>query len=200
MLRVLTCMDQEHQTYLIETGRMFGYPPCCIESFVQRVRDVRRFGPRSPDPIQSAISHHSGFIPCLVCAKRFQAESIITRIKRVQATLRGRTFPLPFPHDIGTLFRALTGKDTWREDPFLSKAHKTGISLYVELLHRRASVAVFVDQHPPMRRFIRQLAEQGLLAEKWPELEPLREQLLEELGDGGIEPPTSGFGVRRSTN
>lgn len=192
-------MNHEEYTYFIEAGEMFGYPLCCIESFIQRVTEVRHFGPRPPEPLQSAISHHSGFIPCLACAKRFQAEALATRIRRVQSALRGRTFPLPFPHDIGTIFRALSGKSAWREDPFLSKTHKAGITLYADLLHRRTSVAE-LGAHPPMRRFIRRLAEQGPLVSKTFDLEPERELLLAELGGGGIEPPTSGFGVRRSTN
>lgn len=52
----------------IEHGKRFGYPECCIESFVIRVSGLLDGNLDRPDKIQILAGNGTGFIPCSNCS------------------------------------------------------------------------------------------------------------------------------------
>ena len=71
---------------LVNLGNYFGYPECCIASFVKTVSTVT--GPWAG----------SGFVPCPVCAQFITSnENFIEFVK--QRITPHRSCPQPFPHD-----------------------------------------------------------------------------------------------------
>jgi hypothetical protein len=46
-------------------GDYFGYPKCCIKSFIGFIN-----GKKKRDPIQNQASHPEGFVPCVKHAKQ----------------------------------------------------------------------------------------------------------------------------------
>lgn len=46
----------------LEKGIYYGYPKCCIDSFMNRNKDV----------IQTKVSFNTGFIPCIDCSKKLK--------------------------------------------------------------------------------------------------------------------------------
>ena len=54
-------------------GKRAGYPKCCIESFIQRDKDIDNRIP--PSRLQKRVGNRTGFIPCSFCT--WKVESII---------------------------------------------------------------------------------------------------------------------------
>lgn len=73
---------------LVEYGRYFGYPECCIRSFVR--------GPifaSDRNPVQLKASNHTGFIPCVKHSKQV----VSGKIKLEDLILSTRKESKPFP-------------------------------------------------------------------------------------------------------
>lgn len=69
----------------VAMGIRFGYPPCCIGDFVERVLTGQRID-------EKRKLHGSGYVPCPECNKKTDAELL--------AAIRDRRkFEKPFPED-----------------------------------------------------------------------------------------------------
>ena len=55
-------------------GEWFGYPPCCVRSFLAFMN-----GKGKRHPIQNKNSHPEGFVPCLKHAKLLEKKQITMR-------------------------------------------------------------------------------------------------------------------------
>ncbi len=83
-------MDRKQFYYKI--GRKYGYPVCCIKSFV----NGRTFATMSKADIkkhEASVLRYSGFIPCEKCNK-LDPHILIRKIRK----RRMRVFK-PFPHE-----------------------------------------------------------------------------------------------------
>lgn len=81
--------------YLVETGRKFGYPECCIKAFISRTMSIIINSKIPPlDKNQSMVHQGYGFIPCSKCS-----EHLVKTGEGVETLIKNRTFPKPFPID-----------------------------------------------------------------------------------------------------
>jgi hypothetical protein len=62
---------KEREAIFRANGIDCGYPPCCIDAFVDRAKKFITEGVLVPLTVeQEKASNHSGFIPCACCAKK----------------------------------------------------------------------------------------------------------------------------------
>ena len=83
-------MTEKEKRYYYMVGRYFGYPDCCITSFIFNIETSLLY--RKPEQLEAA-SH--GFVPCPSCAA-----SILSGKKMVDDLISDRVCPLPFPHEM----------------------------------------------------------------------------------------------------
>jgi len=67
----ITTVDKETIRILNKQGEFFGYPKCCVKSFVKYVT-----GKGKRTRIQSSTAHPEGFVPCEPHAKRIHRGEI----------------------------------------------------------------------------------------------------------------------------
>ena len=60
-----------HRKKLIENGKKYGYPDCCIKQFVNMA-----ITNNCPSRIQIKISNNSGYIPCSYCCWKVLSKQI----------------------------------------------------------------------------------------------------------------------------
>lgn len=71
----------------IITGIYYGYPECCINSFLQNL--IHR---KSPGKLRIKAGNKTGFIPCLCHAKKINSRKIT-----IQSIIKNRIAKNPFP-------------------------------------------------------------------------------------------------------
>lgn len=81
-------LEEQMQQYK-ETGIYYGYPPCCIEDFLERVKEDK-----GPTPEQCEVGKGYGFIPCKGHTNEIRA-GIIT----LESLITNRICPYKFPLD-----------------------------------------------------------------------------------------------------
>lgn len=136
--------DDDH---FVRAGIMFGYPTCCIKSFLGRVAARRRDDLQKPHPTQTAASLGTGFIPCMTHAEEFLAvapEEGPARLRVIRNALKGRTFPLPFPHDGHSLARA-TMNPSWVSSTLTPMLQRC-LSSYGGLMRGETTIKEFAEQ------------------------------------------------------
>jgi hypothetical protein len=79
-----------HEEKLRTLGARYGYPGCCIDAFVEKMKD---FDGR-PKRIQKKVCNNSGFIPCTYCSwkilsKQCSLEDLITN-RQVEEPFRSK--------------------------------------------------------------------------------------------------------------
>lgn len=74
---------------MYEMGSYYGYPKCCINSFVLKTHNEQE-----TKPIQEAAGRYSGYIPCVKCSKH-----IITKNLSLNDLIKNRTCKNTFPID-----------------------------------------------------------------------------------------------------
>ena len=73
---------------LTENGRYFGYPECCIRSFIR--------GPIlacNRNPVQLEASNHTGFIPCVKHSKQIVSGKITLKDLILPSRMEPKAFP-----------------------------------------------------------------------------------------------------------
>lgn len=72
--------------YSVEkAGEFYGYPKCCIKSFVETPEYLISLA-------QKSVSNETGFIPCFECAML-----ILNKMTSLSGLITNRICPLPFP-------------------------------------------------------------------------------------------------------
>lgn len=66
-------------------GKYFGYPQCCIDSFIVLTGSVN-------NPLGAKVGNSTGFIPCPVCAQKVISEEV-----ELKELIINRECPEPFP-------------------------------------------------------------------------------------------------------
>jgi hypothetical protein len=79
---------EAHQDHWRNQGKYYGYPDCCIDSFVNRglFRELSRE--------QKRVHKNYGFIPCPECAKK-----IVEGKTTLEGLIKNRECKTPFPID-----------------------------------------------------------------------------------------------------
>lgn len=54
-----------------QKGEYFGYPPCCIKSFVEQYNNIKHV-----IPVSYISNNNTGFLPCFTCATRILSGEI----------------------------------------------------------------------------------------------------------------------------
>lgn len=80
--------------HFISYGRYFGYPDCCIEDFVKRVKQFKE-GKVGVRPKEKRKLHGTGYVPCPECNK-LDKKTLVATIKA------NRAHDQPFPNDGGS--------------------------------------------------------------------------------------------------
>jgi hypothetical protein len=62
---------EEANSIRLKQGEFFGYPKCCVNSFIRYMS-----GKGKRTPLQNKMSHPEGFIPCNKHAKRIHMREI----------------------------------------------------------------------------------------------------------------------------
>ena len=75
-----------HRKKLRRNGEMYGYPKCCIVSFVNNF-----FKDNKLSRTQSKVHQNTGFIPCKYCSWK-----IISGKVKLEELITNRTFPGKF--------------------------------------------------------------------------------------------------------
>jgi hypothetical protein len=71
---------------LLEKGTYYGYPMCCIQSF------IKTYPTNSVTDLQITVSEYSGFLPCVKHAE----EILAGKMKLTDLILPTRKHPKPF--------------------------------------------------------------------------------------------------------
>lgn len=170
--------------FFVANGRLFGYPNCCIQSFLERVERVHRVGRVRSEPIQEAISNKTGYIPCMDHAREYtKTPEGPARLRLIRNTLKGRRYPLPFPHDLNTLARAVL-RPGW-EEKTLTPMLQAAVAYYGSLL-RGEILLQDLFAHPnttrPLKKVLAKLLAEDLdLSLKHPHANANRAQALKQL-------------------
>jgi len=174
--------------HLEEIGVAFGYPTCCIQSFLTRSATILETGIREPvHPFQAKMGNSTGFIPCRAHAMMIW-EHATDRQKQIQFTktiLGRRRYPLPFPFDSQALAcAALNRRSRWLLQQDFEPDLRAALWIYGALLRDEVTVKIALDEHPSKRTqvLLFQLLEHSpLLGRKLPEADDRRERVREEL-------------------
>lgn len=83
--RALVDVTAQDTLHWIGMGRYFGYPSCCIASFLE-VFDISE--------AQEAVHEGHGFLPCHECSVQ-----ILEGKKTLASLIRDRQCPTPFPQE-----------------------------------------------------------------------------------------------------
>lgn len=88
-------MTPERELYLRDTGAYYGYPKCCVDSFIDRWKacDLTGYEYNPLTPYQEAVHHNHGFVPCDT-----HARSIFEGMETLESILLDRKHDKPFPH------------------------------------------------------------------------------------------------------
>lgn len=117
-----TPVPEELQHYAC-AGINYGYPACCIRSFLERVKVIDGGGECEPHPTQELASSGTGFLPCLKHAQEVVEQRPPSLVEALRVLLSGRTFPLPFPHGHNALAAAVRNVSLPRNlQPHMRKA------------------------------------------------------------------------------
>lgn len=87
----------DHTDHWRRMGKHFGYPDCCIESFIQRASCMLDTGLRIElTHAQERVHNHTGFIPCDTCSRE-----VLSGEKKLCELIDedSRTCPYKFPTD-----------------------------------------------------------------------------------------------------
>jgi len=107
-------LSVEQIDYYRTMGNLYGYPECCIESFLDAVNEIEVTGEcKSRTELQYKYSMH-GFVPCKIHAYNMHyhttgyAAGSVEHRKFVSARMAAdinshRQFPYPFPIDLQTI-------------------------------------------------------------------------------------------------
>jgi hypothetical protein len=68
-----------------EMGKLFGYPQCCIDSFVNKLYTPKR------SRVAIFVSKHTGFIPCSYCSWK-----VLSKKCKLEDLIVNRTSNKPF--------------------------------------------------------------------------------------------------------
>ena len=82
-------MNYHYSKQLITNGIIYGYPKCCIESFVDMAINHKQ-----KHPIQISVSNNTGFIPCFDCSLKVYKNKC-----ELKDLIQNRLEILPFPKD-----------------------------------------------------------------------------------------------------
>lgn len=78
---------EAHERRLRAFGKEFGYPSCCIDEFVEDMRN-------GVSPAMTRGVYYMGFVPC-----RSHADAITNGKMSFHDLISNRTHRLPFPHN-----------------------------------------------------------------------------------------------------
>jgi hypothetical protein len=70
----------------VHYGHYFGYPPCCIQAFIDRYKANKK-----PSEYLKAAGKGTGFIPC-----EYHAELILSKKMTIEDCICGRICEKPF--------------------------------------------------------------------------------------------------------
>ena len=70
-------------------GKYFGYPKCCIKSFIDRV-EAEEY--KMPSRIQQKVCKGTGFVPCSYCAWK-----VLSKQCTLKDLIVNRKHRVPFP-------------------------------------------------------------------------------------------------------
>lgn len=80
-------MTPKERNYYWNVGKYFGYPECCINSFIFNMETSLLY--RKPEQLEAATH---GYVPCPSCARKLIAGEVT-----VDELVKGRTCSTPFP-------------------------------------------------------------------------------------------------------
>lgn len=83
-------LDKEDKDYFVETGEYFGYPECCINSFVEMLDQEKSF---CDLPEIQQKHNKDGFTPCVECSNKIEKGEIV--IENL-IDYEKRQHPMPF--------------------------------------------------------------------------------------------------------
>jgi hypothetical protein len=91
-------LSDEQIDYFTTTGRLYGYPECCINSFLDAVNELEATGEcvNSRTAVQVKYSFQ-GFVPCNTHASYIDLVGYDSMIKIIN---KARQFKFPFPIDL----------------------------------------------------------------------------------------------------
>lgn len=86
-------MSNEGLEAFVERGLYFGYPPCCILSFLKRVQAIDQGENIDTSAQKRIMNNKHGFIPCPT-----HAEMIVTKKTTIEEIIQNRICEKHFPH------------------------------------------------------------------------------------------------------
>jgi hypothetical protein len=75
-----------------QKGEYFGYPPCCIKSFIEQYNTIKQ-----TTPISYILNNNTGFLPCYKCSAR-----ILSGELKLTDLIKNRECETDFPNGGGT--------------------------------------------------------------------------------------------------
>lgn len=82
-------LEIETNNIIIKQGEYFGYPICCVESFIQYLS-----GKSKRYNIQWKTAHHEGFVPCFSHAQQIHKGKI-----KIKDIIQNRICKIDFEYD-----------------------------------------------------------------------------------------------------